>query len=756
MPARRYTADQLLRLRDSPLVAKPPNLPPIEQWIEYVYVDGNSREKLRIPHSEAQPQPQHDKAAGKISTRQPRVAVGGEASPMGNFSTGQRPSLMQTRTTGSRSDDIVLGPPKTAFASSRSITRLTSFNDALPPSEHTGQDEVDASRGVPFGDRQHQRKSTNYGEKDLRGERESWTATRERKALAEGDHNRTNSTAERRRDFDSRNGERQENRWAPKTDRRQNGDRQTGWRDQDVARRTDRWDRSDALERDPEWFDEPVTAQHDNPLEAGRTRTQADFEKWKAEMAANNKGANTPTTETAPALPKEVAKPKEALKLEGIVDKPFGGFGIKSPEPVEQGMPKPTAARGKASRFASMFKKDDSPVELPATPEAPAVPAMSGINLANNDDKEGFQRILQMLGKPASEPAATIEPKSPSKGANGARQRSRFFDATPKSPEGPQPPLPLQANNLPNERAHVRQDSDAQNQYAHSISPYPQHFEALQHRSNADESRHGDRPHDLPKGGTSTPENNIQNLLASQRAQRPAASTNKDTQFLLGLLQGHSARPPSQVSRQESDFPLWVSPQPEPHAPKPRAAPPSGHIDEHLLRHVAAGQGNPNDIDRRQPTRPPPGFDEQSILLQQQFQQRPPPQGFDPSQIRRSNGQLPNMPPHLHQQMPPQGPTELPFMPPGPPPGFGMHMHAPQGFPNMPGMFPNQNGPRQQVPAGFPPNMTPGSTGPPPGFGRAMPPPGPPGLMSPLPSGGPGQPNAIPGRGFDAMFDQRR
>ena len=97
MALRQYTKDELLRLRESPLVQKPENLPAIEQWIEYVYVDKDSREKLRIPHSESQ---QAHTTGGR---RQPHAkAAGGDASPMGSFSAGVRPSLLP-RTTASKS-----------------------------------------------------------------------------------------------------------------------------------------------------------------------------------------------------------------------------------------------------------------------------------------------------------------------------------------------------------------------------------------------------------------------------------------------------------------------------------------------------------------------------------------------------------------------------------------------------------------------------------------------------------------------------
>ena len=85
---------------------KPDNLPAIEQWIEYVYVEvEGSREKLRIPHSESTQQQQHQKESNNAKQRVQRTnGTGtGDTSPMGNFSTGQRPSLIQTRSAFSRS-----------------------------------------------------------------------------------------------------------------------------------------------------------------------------------------------------------------------------------------------------------------------------------------------------------------------------------------------------------------------------------------------------------------------------------------------------------------------------------------------------------------------------------------------------------------------------------------------------------------------------------------------------------------------------
>jgi hypothetical protein len=101
MPVRHYTAAELYALRASPLVAKPENLPSIEQWIEYVYLEVDGvREKLRIPHSESAQQQQHQSStsitAAGATTRDAkenkRRGMPAEPSPMGSFSTG-RPTL---------------------------------------------------------------------------------------------------------------------------------------------------------------------------------------------------------------------------------------------------------------------------------------------------------------------------------------------------------------------------------------------------------------------------------------------------------------------------------------------------------------------------------------------------------------------------------------------------------------------------------------------------------------------------------------
>lgn len=45
--AERYSAEFLLHLRQSPLCVKPPNLPPPEEWMGYVFLPPHTRPPLR-------------------------------------------------------------------------------------------------------------------------------------------------------------------------------------------------------------------------------------------------------------------------------------------------------------------------------------------------------------------------------------------------------------------------------------------------------------------------------------------------------------------------------------------------------------------------------------------------------------------------------------------------------------------------------------------------------------------------------------
>lgn len=701
------------------------------------------------------------------------------------------------------------------FPSSRNVSKLSDFTGDKGAGENVTAEETEGSRRGIFADRGN-RKSTN--DREGRDMRDSWTTVRDRRQAA-GDDGGGGRYNRRDRDHDNerRTGE---SRWGSRDERRQ-GDR-TSWRDREREKKDRDWGRGEAhQEKEPEWMDDPAPLGSEDDLRTmGIPQNQEEFQRWKELQKSKLDPAEERFEEPPPVKESSQSKTATTLKIEGITDKPFGGWGdAKSlSAPNLDGTiisAKPAQAKGKASRFASMFNqpKDD--------PLSETMPQANGSN-GSSEDAAGFQRIMAMLDKTTISPAVQPEgPTSPSARAvsNGARQRSRFtgfFDQTPKSPERVQT-LPeggmrphegavnqsqrsftdesgMFGSRLPSARAEEQVPRNAM--ASNPMSPEPMLPPPTQ-RSN---DVFLDQP---PSRGAATPDLNIQNLLASQRAQR-AGGQDKNSAFLLDLLQTKgSSRPSSQQARPDSDFPLFFDQPPkgsETHAPQPRAPPPPGLFEDQLLRNNAPQDTSKQDMpqpmsgmdmpQRRVSQRAPPGFyDEQNLFMQQQQQSQPTQrrnfgeplqQQLPPG--RRMSGH-PNLPPMQMpgmQQFPP-GPPQLPdFMqslpggpPQGPPPGFNPHMaRHPPGIHNVPNMFqgPQQHQPQGRDPPGFggmppnamppqggmqsPPNAPPGFFGGPQGL--------PPGYMQmrspqePMPSG---PPSMRGGRPFDSGFDnggQRR
>ncbi|KAK2875019.1 hypothetical protein FQN49_001861, partial [Arthroderma sp. PD_2] len=125
--ARRYAQEELLHLRESPLVVKPDGLLPIEEWMG--------------PLLDTSTQKKH--ATSKEQTSQTESTA-----------TARRSSFFEPRhiSRSSNSDDIILGPPKTAFASS---TR--GFGKFSDPDRYNSlkSPDVDGTRSDRFPHRDH-------------------------------------------------------------------------------------------------------------------------------------------------------------------------------------------------------------------------------------------------------------------------------------------------------------------------------------------------------------------------------------------------------------------------------------------------------------------------------------------------------------------------------------------------------------------------------------------------------------------------
>ncbi|KAF3394761.1 hypothetical protein DPV78_008855 [Talaromyces pinophilus] len=435
--ARRYEIEELLWLRDSPLVTKPDKLPPVEEWMG------------PIPDPTARKPNHRDQNQGDSPTAQRRPSLFGESRHISR---------------NSNSEDIVLGPPKTAFASASRIHGKGTYDNTERPARYNDTEEGKGDRfnfrDKTFKDREGADRDGRFGGPNgRRNDREDWNSGRPRRTFGqeEGDQRpRRNGDSkweprekqdelglgrnlkdkdgryekEGRFDKDGRfvKGDtplrsRQEKSWF--RDETTGGDgvaleeekpfmREREWRrDRPVPDRD--WNRSTRVEQDPEWMD---STDRD---ESKRIHTQEDFQRWKERMKA---GSSTPAQpeEKRDATP-EQASPDvhkvEANHLDGElfaaskghlpVDANFGKFfGIlgeskqPAPEaavavsPLESIQKDLTAAKSSKSRFAGLFSpppdtsvKGPEPVQAIAHPERPA---------STDADQEGFQRILAMLG----------------------------------------------------------------------------------------------------------------------------------------------------------------------------------------------------------------------------------------------------------------------------------------------------------------------------------------------------------------------
>ncbi|PSK46271.1 hypothetical protein B9Z65_5239 [Elsinoe australis] len=708
-----YTAEQLKHLRNSPLIAKPDSLPSIEQWIDQPQENGQRKQRTQSARAD-------------------------ESGPMGNFGS-QRPSLLQTRQVRtSNGEDIVLGPPKTSFASSRNIRK--SGEDGGSAAQTPQEDdfsleamsartrthvEDDSGRRRGFGaDKDKEGWSTakngrSYENRGPAGEKE--------RGFGRNIRDRGDRTTQGDEDPTRRNGfgQRSEQRWSREGDDKRPprlAGREGGWRDREKRNDRDTF-KDQPQEKEPEWMDEPYV--DDEP----QARNAADFEKWKAKMKGQKYEPAEPTPEPV-ISEKSPAMTKAPAPL--LADAMFGTWGdskkVESPGQPEATPPKP-AGNKKASRFASMFAPKEEPRQ--AVPEQVAAPlAPSSLP---TEDQQGFQNILMKLrGKsfnlsqeaPASSPSA-----GPPPGFSPGLQESR-----PDQGSSPNPLLQAMLASKSDSRPDSRPGSNYNPMSALSQGP-PSAGDAPHHRR---QESHGSLPH----RNISTPEaQNIQNLLAGQRSQKQAALS-KDSEFLLNLIQTKSANRPTPQPQPEHDpnFQLFLDQPPRPQTQGPPQRQPPGLMQGHQEPMFSPNHGQEPPQDRRpNTTHPPPGFFDGP---------HPPPNQIPPHQRRPQNGPPGFGPPPSgadffnpedprHHQDRQGGPPH------NPPPGFLPHMRGPPG---MPGMFPH-GGPPPGGPNGPPPPQFMQQRGPP-GLGSL------PGHGQPPPEhfgpGGPGGPGIVPPPGFPA------
>lgn len=488
--------------------------------------------------------------------------------------------------------------------------------------------------------------------------------------------------------------------WREKDDRTADRDNRDDKRERGNDRGGDRgdrrWDRDARQERDPEWMDEPA----DDKM---TVRTQEDFQKWKERMKAG--GSSTPAEEELPKhgtmdlsgqksfFGLEKPKVETPLIIDTGPDKFFGSWAAKADAGPDSAItskkegPLKATTGGKASRFTSFFSVSQEDNQRRQTDPLPPVPSLPPQEITK--EREDFQKLLQKLQ------SQSFGLSSPSPSANAALQ--------PKPPpleKTPISPLPVQ------EPFQQYRSEHQERPLSHNRDSQQHLQDLLSHRQSAGNSASA-RPDQMLQELV----NQRQNAL-SQASSRVDQVPNRNTEFLMGLMQNARAAPePLRSEQLMMRIPQTQQPL------------------ERQLQHEQEIQREQRDRSasqrQRRPEAPPGFFDEGAFQrgLQPQQQQDPNnrasipqpthilqrPPGFEPQPPPGWAGATPQIAPPMSQQrhIPP---------PPGLAGGPNRGMPMPQGMfsPGFPGMggFPPPDG------TGAPRNMLP----PPPGF--LIPPPG--------------------------------
>ncbi len=382
------------------------------------------------------------------------------------------------------SEDIILGPPKPAF-SSASGTRSgnKAFDRGHRPSfGHNVDDPASTDRynlkerlgktgQRPERDGEKARDvkpATSHNRRPTQEDTEHWSNLRQHKGFGHEDTERGHRrTGERNHDGEKENARDARNQKGFENHRRQ-VDREVGgenkikqngpvrerpewygdegnvetnkprdWRLKDKGRTRggDReWSKVNKAEQDPEWMDEPELE------EQKQAHTQEDFERWKEKMRANNgpsqdlvqspeeQKSSHERTFSSTSATRSKGKSETPLVIESNFDGFFGLWSESDKSGWKQGNEEnhePNINKivtPKPSKFTGFFNPKPN---ADATDMAPTRPSLSqgSPKSSSNEDKEGFQRILQLLdqqqvgsarnGIPIRETAMKNRPSSP-------------------------------------------------------------------------------------------------------------------------------------------------------------------------------------------------------------------------------------------------------------------------------------------------------------------------------------------------------
>lgn len=512
-----------------------------------------------------------------------------------------------------------------AFASS---SRVPKAADTTDKEEETAEARANNIRDKFFKEREEQRKNGALNGRRPREEGEGWTNVRGRKASFSEEAERPPRIGGRfNRDADGaeaaprRNGARGrfEQPWgrdAPPDAKEADG-AHGSWRERRDNRERE-WARGGRVEEDPEWMDTPVKKKDDigmgrfqrttkgpewfdeGPKDDKKVHTQEDFQRWKEKMkagtATSDEKENTP--EPAPARDTPTSsKPITPMVLDGKDMFGMWGVAVKQESPATtEGAPAPPKQKvpAKQSKFAKLFTPQEEQSQQPQQPQQPppSLPMQEpnfGPMNGNSEDKEGFQRILQMLG------GTSIATQSPSQGSAPSRKPSLFSPLETRSPDRDTVHVQPQPT-----RHHMLRSREEKAGFIESVlaprgtptefkgpgafGPFTPAGEPTQ-----DQLRHEVRPESirspeerLPQSTPGSGMNNfgIQGLIGSHPPPPHAQQLSRDREFLLNLMTQPQRNTPPQAVQSRPPPPELFTNFMDVKGMPPRANPPPGLFED--------------------------------------------------------------------------------------------------------------------------------------------------------------------------------
>ena len=479
----------------------------------------------------------------------------------------------------------MLGPPRLTFASSRTTSKIPDVSNNAADSSHEAHKDYKTRPDLRFRFSKDKDKDENHRDRTsvMNGRRkedlaDKWANSRTRKfgqpesSKYQRDDERDRGLHETRQDPDHREGATRRNgvnrgkldqKWPrdqgslPFRENDRTGPRGHGWRDRERQDDKD-WARSNRVEQDPEWLEE---TDEDDKKEV---HTQEEFQLWRERMRAGTIGESQAKNHTSLLQSGEDNAAHNSISQipsEGGFDKLLGKWNdAKKPEiGRESGQVwKTQASKSKSSRFAGFFAPQEDNLRNAQDP----VPEerRSVERTESSDDKEGFQRILQMLGSvntgsnTLNQPPASLVPETITAGLYG-RENSKYREEASlgandvgvnkntvsheQSSKVPNGQLSLNPEFLPQPR--TTDPVALQNLLALSSGPSHTALDPQTHRAQA--LFNDRRPEDtnLTSGGAFHA-SHLQPPNANMNQLDP--TLNKDSEFLLNLMHQPNLRLP--------------------------------------------------------------------------------------------------------------------------------------------------------------------------------------------------------------------